>query len=296
MRIFADKLKFYVSEVKILKTGLVLEGGGFRGIYTAGVLDAFMENGITFEGVIGVSAGAIHGCSFLSNQKGRSIEYYTKYCNDWRFMSLKSFIKTGNIVGTDFAYHELPEKLVPYDYKAFDNCDIPFYVTVANVETGKPEYIKINDMLADIDYLRASASLPYFSQIVEINGKKYLDGGCADSIPIKAFTDMGFERNVIVLTRHEGYVKKQEHGLLAKLLYRKYPEFVQTLLGLCERYKKTLEYIKELEKAGKVFVIRPSVPLTIGRMEHDPERVRAVYDIGAGDAERKMSDLKAWLK
>ena len=278
-----------------LKTGIVLEGGGFRGIYTAGVLDVFLENGISLDGVVGVSAGAIHGCSFLSGQKGRSIDYYTKYCNDWRFMSLKSFVKTGDIVGTEFAYHELPEKLVPYDYDAFDKCGVPFYVTVTNLETGKPEYIKINDMLADIDYLRASASLPYFSRIVGINGKKYLDGGCADNIPIAAFRDMGFERNVIVLTRHDGYIKKQEHGLFAKLLYRKYPEFVKALLGLAERYKKTLEFIKELESRGEVFVIRPSEPLTIGRMEHDPERVRAVYDIGVADAEREIEKLKNWL-
>ena len=278
-----------------LKTGLVLEGGGFRGIYAAGVLDVFLENRISPDGVIGVSAGAANGCSFLSGQKGRSIDYHTKYCTDPRFVSLKSFLKTGDVVGADFAYHELPEKLVPYDYEAFDNCGIPFFVTVANLETGKPEYIKINDMLADIDYLRASASLPYFSRIVEINGKKYLDGGCADSIPIKAFREMGFERNIIVLTRHDGYEKKQEHGLLAKLLYKKYPEFVKALLGLSERYNKTLEYIRELEKNGEVFVIRPSRPLTIGRMEHDPERVRAVYEIGAEDATREMSALKSWL-
>ena len=278
-----------------MKTGLVLEGGGFRGIYTAGVLDVFLENGISADGVIGVSAGAVHGCSFLSGQKGRSIDYYTKYCNDPRFMSLKSFIKTGDVVGEEFAYHELPEKLVPYDYSAFDRCGIPFYVTVTNLESGKPEYLRINDMLTEIDYMRASASLPYFSRIVEINGGKYLDGGCSDSIPIKAFREMRYCRNIIVLTRHDGYTKKQEHGLLAKLKYRKYPEFVKALLGLSERYNETLEYIKMLEKNGEVFVIRPSRPLTIGRMEHDPERVRAVYEIGVEDARREMNALAEWL-
>lgn len=278
-----------------MKTGLVLEGGGFRGIYTAGVLDVFLENGISADGVIGVSAGAVHGCSFLSGQKGRSIDYYTKYCGDPRFMSLKSFIKTGDVVGEEFAYHELPEKLVPYDYSAFDRCGIPFYVTVTNLESGKPEYLRINDMLTEIDYMRASASLPYFSRIVEINGGKYLDGGCSDSIPIKAFREMGYGRNIIVLTRHDGYTKKQEHGLLAKLKYRKYPEFVKALLGLSERYNETLEYIKTLEKNGEVFVIRPSRPLTIGRMEHDPERVRAVYEIGVEDARREMNALAEWL-
>ncbi|MBR5858732.1 MAG: patatin family protein [Clostridia bacterium] len=278
-----------------MKTGLVLEGGGFRGIYTAGVLDVFLENGISADGVIGVSAGAVHGCSFLSGQKGRSIDYYTKYCNDPRFMSLKSFIKTGDVVGEEFAYHELPEKLVPYDYSAFDRCGIPFYVTVTNLESGKPEYLRINDMLTEIDYMRASASLPYFSRIVEINGGKYLDGGCSDSIPIKAFREMGYGRNIIVLTRHDGYTKKQEHGLLARLKYRKYPEFVKALLGLQKRYNETLEYIKMLEKNGEVFVIRPSRPLTIGRMEHDPERVRAVYEIGVEDARREMNALAQWL-
>ena len=278
-----------------MKTGLVLEGGGFRGIYTAGVLDVFLENGISADGVIGVSAGAVHGCSFLSGQKGRSIDYYTKYCGDPRFMSLKSFIKTGDVVGEEFAYHELPEKLVPYDYSAFDRCGIPFYVTVTNLESGLPEYLRINDMLTEIDYMRASASLPYFSRIVEINGGKYLDGGCSDSIPIKAFREMGYCRNIIVLTRHDGYTKKQEHGLLAKLKYRKYPEFVKALLGLSERYNETLEYIKMLEKNGEVFVIRPSRPLTIGRMEHDPERVRAVYEIGVEDARRGMNALAEWL-
>ena len=278
-----------------MKTGLVLEGGGFRGIYTAGVLDVFLENGISADGVIGVSAGAVHGCSFLSGQKGRSIDYYTKYCGDPRFMSLKSFIKTGDVVDEAFAYHELPEKLVPYDYSAFDRCGIPFYVTVTNLESGLPEYLRINDMLTEIDYMRASASLPYFSRIVEINGGKYLDGGCSDSIPIKAFREMGYCRNIIVLTRHDGYTKKQEHGLLAKLKYRKYPEFVKALLGLSERYNETLEYIKMLEKNGEVFVIRPSRPLTIGRMEHDPERVRAVYEIGVEDARRGMNALAEWL-
>ena len=150
-------------------------------------------------------------------------------------------------------------------------------------------------MLKDIDYLRASASLPYFSQIVEINGKKYLDGGCADSIPILAVREMGYERNIIVLTRHEGYEKRQEHGVFAKMLYRKYPEFVNSLLTLHERYKATLEKIKELEREGEVFVIRPSVPLKIGRMEHDKEKVRAVYDIGANDAKRELERLRLWL-
>ena len=157
-----------------MKTGLVLEGGGVRGIYTAGVLDVFMEHGITFDGVIGVSAGAIHGCSYLSNQKGRSIRYYKKYCNDPRFMSFKNWIKTGDIVGADFCYRQLPDELDIYDHEQFYKNTSDFYVTCSNVETGKPEYIQIKDMKTQIDALRASASLPYFSRVVEINDKKYL--------------------------------------------------------------------------------------------------------------------------
>ncbi len=278
-----------------MKKGLVLEGGGFRGIYTAGVLDVFLEQGISFDGVIGVSAGTAHGCSYLSNQKGRSIEYYAKYCNDPRFMSLKSFVKTGNIVGVQFAYHDLPEKLVPYDYDAFKAQSSEFFVTVSNLESGRAEYIKIKDMLADIDYLRASSSLPYFSKIVALDGKKYLDGGCCDGIPIKAFRDMGYKKNVIVLTRHDGYIKKQEHGLFAKLMYRKYPNFVDSLLRLHERYNQTLEYIRELEKNGEVFVIRPSEELKIGRMEHDASKVISTYKIGVRDAEKVVEELKKWL-
>ena len=171
------------------RTGLVLEGGGMRGIYTAGVLDVFLEEGLTFDGVIGVSAGAVHGCSFLSGQKGRSIRYYKKYCADKRFMSAENLIRTGNIVDTDFCYHELPEVLDLYDYDAFDRNKerTDFYVVCSDVEKGKPVYAKLHDMKRDIDYIRASASLPYVSKFVELDGRKLLDGGCTDSVPVEAF-------------------------------------------------------------------------------------------------------------
>ena len=206
-----------------MRTGLVLEGGGMRGIYTAGVLDVFMEHGITFDGVIGVSAGAVHGCSYLSGQKGRSIRYYEKYCGDERFMSMKSYIKTGNVVGVDFCYHELPDKLDLYDHKAFLANPTEFYVTCTNVETGEAEYLRVTDMKGQIDYVRASASLPYLSRIVEIDDKKYLDGGCTDSIPIEQFIKLGFQNNVLVLTRPADHIRKKENPLAARLFYRKYP-------------------------------------------------------------------------
>lgn len=277
-------------------TGLVLEGGGVRGIYTAGVLDVFMERGLCFDGVIGVSAGAIHGCSMLSAQNGRSIRYYKKYCKNPRFMSMKSWIKTGDVVEVEFCYHELPEKLDPYDYDAFNKSTSKFYVVCTNVETGEAEYIQIKDMKGEIDYLRASASLPYFSRIVEIGGKKYLDGGCTDSIPVKAFQKMGYEKNIVVLTRPADYRKKKEQSVLAKLVYRKYPKFVQTLLTRHTNYNKAVEEIVEMEKKGEIFVIRPEKSLDIGRLEADPEKIQRVYDTGRADAEKYFDSLMAWHK
>lgn len=279
-----------------MKTGLVLEGGGCRGIYTAGVLDVFMENGVDFDGVIGVSAGAAHGCSFVSKQKGRSIDYYMKYCNDPRFMSIRSWLKEGNVVGVEFSYHELPEKLVPYDFDAFKKSDTEFYVVVTNVETAKAEYIKMNDMLEDIDYLRASASLPYFSRIVDIKGNKYLDGGCADSVPVDEFIKMGYDKNVVILTRPETYRKKPELSFLAKAVYRKYPEFAKLLLKRHEEYNRNIEHIKELEKEGKVFVIRPKSDLNLGRIEHNAEKIKTAYDKGVDDGKEYISKLIEWLK
>lgn len=280
------------------KTGLVLEGGGMRGMYTAGILDVFMEHGLCFDGVIGVSAGAIHGCSMLSGQNGRSIRYYKKYCTDPRFMSVKSLIKTGNIVGVDFCYHELPDKLDPYDHDAFvKNTErTEFYVTCTDLDSGKAEYVHITDMRSQIDYLRASATLPYVSKTVILDGKRYLDGGCSDSIPVEAFMRMGFERNVIIRTRPTNHVRTSEHGLLAKLMYRKYPNFIAALLSHHERYNATCARIAELEREGSAYVIAPDADLNIGRLENDPENIQRVYDLGRADGEKHLGALMGWIK
>lgn len=277
------------------KSGLVLEGGGMRGIYTAGVLDVFMDENIHFDGVIGVSAGAIHGCTFVAGQRGRNIRYYKKYCNDKRFMSFRNVILTGDIAGEKFCYHDLPERLDPFDYEAFLANDTKFYVTCSNVETGKPEYIHLTDMKEEIDLLRASASLPYVSRIVKTKGMKLLDGGCTDSIPAVAFRQMGYEKTVVVLTRHRGYVKPDEKKGMGKFFYGKYPEFVQAMESRPATYNQTLKDIEELERQGKVFVIAPSEPLQLERLEHDPEKLQVAYDIGMKDAKEKLSALKAWL-
>ena len=247
------------------KTGLVLEGGAMRGIYTAGVLDEFMEAGITFDGVIGVSAGALHGCSFVSEQKGRSLRYYMKYRSDRHFMSFWNLLRTGDVVDKKFCYHDIPERLDPYDYEAFLKSRIRFYAVCTNLETGKAEYLPVKNMRSQVDIMRASASMPYVSRIVEYRGMKLLDGGCADSIPVMAFRRMGYKKNVVVLTRHDGYVKKPENPKLIRAFYHKYPNFVRTLTRRHLVYNRTIENIHRLEKEGSVFVIRPSVELTIGR-------------------------------
>lgn len=279
-----------------VRYGLVLEGGGMRGIYTAGVLDVFLEQGIRFDGVIGVSAGAIHGASFVSGQKGRSIRYYKKYCRDRHFMSWWSFFTTGDIVGRKFCYQDLPERLDPYDYNAFDQSGIEYYVGCSNVETGKPEYIRITDMRRQVDYMRASASLPYVSRIVKIDGKKLLDGGCTDSVPLLAFRKLGFARNVVVLTRPKGYVKEPENQKLAKLFFHRYPAFARALKNRYLSYNQNMKEIERLEASGETFVLRPSVTPDIGRMSHDPEKIQKVYEIGRKDALQQLEALKQWMK
>lgn len=277
-----------------MKTGLVLEGGAMRGIYTAGVLDTFLKHHIRLDGVIGVSAGAIHGCSYVSGQYRRSIRYYMKYMRDWRFMSFRSLLQTGNLVGTEFCYHEIPEKLDIFDHDAFEASGIPFYVTCTNVETGKAEYIHM-DTMHEIAYAQASASMPLVSKIVEVNGKKLLDGGVADSIPVRAFRAMGYEKNIVVLTRPEGYRKKPSHMGMTRRVYREYPEFIKAMETRYIRYNRTMDLIEKLEKKGEVLVIRPSRDPGIGRMEKNPKKVKEVYELGRKDALEKLKEVKRFL-
>ena len=229
-----------------VKTGLVLEGGGMRGMYTDGILDVFLDQGLSFDGVIGVSAGAIHGSSFVSGQRGRNIRYYKKYIRDNRFISMRNLVRTGDIAEVQFCYHDLPEKLDLYDYDAFNRSKTEFYAVCSNVETGKPEYIRITDMKNQIDVILASASLPYVSRLVKTEGMKLLDGGCTDSIPLMKFREMGFAKNVVILTRPKGYQKEPEQLAMAKIRYRKYPAFVEALSHRHEGYNEALKQIEQL--------------------------------------------------
>ena len=279
------------------KTALVLEGGGKRGIYTAGVLDVFLEKGINVDAVFGVSAGAIHGVSFVSKQNGRSIRYNIDYNNDYRFMSFKSWIKTGNVVDVDFCYEELPNKLDKFDYAAFDANPTKFYAVCSNVETGKAEYIECKEMRHGIKYVQASASLPFFSKIVEVDGKKLLDGGICDSIPLKAAQNLGYEKNIVVQTRPAGYRKKNSYnGWLAKLVYRHYPKFVTAIVNRPQMYNQELNYIKTQEQTGNVLVIQPSKTIKIRRLETDINVVKAMYELGRQDALAMADKVKAFLE
>ena len=280
-----------------MKTGIVVEGGGMRGIYGAGVLDVLLENDIKADGLIGVSAGAIHGCSFVSGQKGRSIRYNLKYSRDPRYMSMRSLIRTGDMFGIDFCYRELPETLDPFDNETFESSSTEYYVTCTDVETGQPVYHRCPSLRGDrIDWVRASASMPLASRIVELDGKKLLDGGVADSIPVMAFRKMGFKTDLVILTRPEGYRKKQNPMLpLIRRAYREYPEFVETAASRHLVYNRELDEISRLEREGEILVIRPSRRIKISRTERRPERIEQMYRLGREDAMKAFSGIKAFM-
>lgn len=268
-----------------MKTGLVLEGGAMRGMFTAGVLDVFMEKDVRVDGIIGVSAGALFGVNYLSEQQGRVIRYNKKYAADKRYMGMHSLLKTGDIVNKEFAYYTVAQKLDIFDNQAFMAANIPYYAVVTNMETGQPEYMQINNVFEDMEILRASASMPFVSRPVILNGQKYLDGGVSDSIPYKKFLDMGYDRLIVVLTRDLNYVKKPMSKHLISLYYRNYPNFREQLLHRHDNYNQSISELKTLEANGKVMLIRPSEPIEISRMEKNPQILQSVYDLGRKDAE-----------
>ena len=281
-----------------MKKGLILEGGGMRGMFTAGVLDVFMENGITFDGTIGVSAGAVFGCNFKSRQIGRAIRYNMKYCRDDRYCSVKSLLKTGNIFGAQFCYHYLPTKLDYFDVEAFSKNPMEFYVVATDVRTGNAIYHKISrGTYYDLEWMRASASLPLVARAVKIGRREMLDGGIADSIPVKYFESIGFNRNVVVLTQPDGYVKSYgtSQKATASIMGRKYPAIKRALSRRAKVYNDTIKYIKEREEANSLFVIRPPEKLEIGRIERNPENLKRVYKIGRREAKKCLGSLKKYL-
>lgn len=283
-----------------MATGLVLEGGGMRGIYTTGVLDELLQEGVKVDGLIGVSAGIIHGISYVSEQYARNIRYTVKYRGDKRFLSLTSLIKTGNLCEDEFCYNEIPFKLSPVDFEKFrENVKKGFRVfsVATNLETGSAEYLPVTDVETQMDAIKASASLPLVSRIVEYNGMKLLDGGSADSIPLKAMQERGYDRNIVVLTRPEGFVKKPDRSMpLMKKVYKDYPEYLATCENRYIDYNDELEYVKKEEKKGDIFVIQPSRYIKVSRSETDIEKIKKMYKLGRYDAKNLMVGIKHFMK
>ena len=265
-----------------MKVGLLLEGGAMRCMYTEGVIDVFLENEIKIDGIVGVSAGALFGINYKSKQVGRGLRYSEKYAKNKDYMGLYSFLTTGNIMNEDFCFKKIVNELDPLDYETFKNSDIEFYAVVTNLETGEAEYIKIDDLKNknNLEILRASGSMPFVSKPVVENNKKYLEGGIADSIPIDKIMSMGFDKVIVVLTRHIDYKKKKSNQTFPKIYYRKYPNFAKAINNRYKKYNEELEKISELEKEGKIFVIRPSKLVKIKRIEKDSNKLQEMYDLG----------------
>ena len=279
-----------------MKCGLVLEGGAMRGLFTAGVTDVMLE-GLTYDGIVGVSAGAVFGCNYKSKQPGRVLRYNLRFSRDPRYCSLRSWLRTGDLYGADFCYRVIPDKLDLFDRETYAANPMDFYVVCTDAETGRAVYRNcLTGDEEDLLWMRASASMPLASRVVEIDGYKLLDGGVADSIPIRKAQELGYERCVVVLTRPVDYVKEKNRALpLMRLALKQYPRLVDTMARRQDIYNETVRYLREEERAGRVFVLRPEAALPVRRTEHDPEKLRLAYDQGRAVAEKRMAALLDFL-
>jgi len=279
------------------KTGLVLEGGGFRGIYSAGILDYFLEKGINFPYVIGVSMGACNGTNYVSKQKGRNLRVPYNYIKDKRYISFYNLLFKGGLFGMDFVFGEIPKELDLFDWKAYQESDQRFVIVATDCLTGEPEYFEKGEMDDLLQVLKASSSLPFIAQMINIDGNNYLDGGMSDSIPVKRALEDGNEKLVVILTRPEGYEKKPSGmGFLARIKYGRYPGLMDCIENRYKEYNETLNYLKRLEVQGKAFVIRPGEDLDMGRVERNRDKLKATYDLGYRDAADLEDKLMEFLK
>lgn len=279
------------------QAGLVLEGGGLKGVYTAGVLDFFLDKGIEFSSCYGVSAGACSLCSFLSGQRGRAYHVSVDYLEDKNYCSLYSLLKTGDLFGADMCYRKIPEELYPYDYESYGKYQGTFYSVVTNIESGQPEYIPIKDMKKEIDAVRASASLPLVSRNVSFRGKLYLDGGISDAIPLRQSIKDGNHKNVVIMTKEIGYRRKPSSMTsLIRLRYKKYPKVYELMKNRHIAYNETLDFIKEQVKEGSTFLIQPKKASGVGRIEKDKTKLKALYEEGYQEAKECYEDLVKFLE
>ncbi len=277
------------------KCGLVLEGGAYRGMFTCGVLDVMMENGIRVDGAVGVSAGAAFGVNYCSGQIGRALRYNQRFARDKRYSGLRSLFTTGDLYNAEFCYHVVPTVYDVFDYDTFLASPIDFHVVCTDVQTGKPVYhiLRDPDIHEALEWIRASASMPMVSNIVEVGGYRLLDGGMADSIPLQYFESVGYERNIVVLTQPEGFVKQASKAMpLIRLMLRKYPKMIDVMAHRHEMYNAELEYVAAQEKVGNALVIRPAQKLEIGHTCHDPELMAKTYHLGRTQALAHLQSLK----
>ena len=280
----------------IYNAGLVMEGGAMRGMFTAGVLDVFMGNDVDFKAAVGVSAGAAFGCNLKSRQIGRVIRYNKRFCRDKRYCSVQSLLTTGDLYGADFCYREIPEELDPFDNDTFEQNPIEFYVVCTDVLTGKPVYKRV-DKTDEEGYLwiRASASMPMVSTPVQVGVYTLLDGGMSDSIPLRFMQELGFERNIVILTQPRSYVKRQNNPALMRIGLRRYPAMIKVMNERHNMYRFERDYVFESERQGKTLVLCPDDELGISRTEHDPDELQRVYDEGRKVALRELESIKTFL-
>lgn len=272
--------------------GLILEGGGMRGAYTAGVLDFFLDEKLYFESVFGVSAGGCNAISYISRQKGRNIYIFQNYASDNRYVDLKGLFTRGSVFGMDFIFHEIPEKLVYLDYERYAASNTKLYIISTDCDTGRPDVRLTMDARDSVDYLMGSSSIPLFSPMVEVDGKKLLDGSASESIPLAAALYRGITRPVIVLTRNEGYRKKKSKAnRIFSACYKKYPNLVKSLQQRYITYNTSLENCEEMERQGKAVILRPSMPLDIDRFEKDPDKLTKLYQNGYDDAKKALNRI-----
>lgn len=280
-----------------MRTGLVLEGGAMRGLFTAGVIDVMMEQGIEFDGIIGVSAGSNFGCNYKSRQPGRVLRYNLAYCRDPRYMGLRTLLRTGNLVGAEFAYHTLPLELDIFDSATFESNPTEFYLVCTDVDTAAPVYYRMDRVDYDsLEWLRASASMPVVTCPVRVaDGRRMLDGGISDSIPLEYFRSIGYGRNIVVLTQPVGFRKKPSPRWLFRMLMPRTPAIARAMERRHEMYNSQLDYVAAQIAAGNTMVIAPAEPLPIGRIEMDPEKIRSVYEIGRRTATDMLPEIVGFL-
>ena len=286
------------KEFSEMKKGIVLEGGGMRGLFSCGIIDVLLENHITFDGAVGVSAGAAFGCNLKSKQLGRALRYNLRFAGDNRYCSLFSLFKTGDLYNADFCYRRIPNELDLFDYETLKKNPMEFFMVVTDIESGKPVYSPLTDgNPEELEWMRASASMPLVARPVLIDGKKYLDGGISDSIPLKFMESKGYKKNIVILTQPKNYVKTKNGALpIVKLFLKKYPNLIQALASRHKMYNAETHYVFEQEKLGNALVFCPETSLNISRTEKNKIKLQEVYDQGRILALKRLDEIKKFLE